>query len=113
MHPAREVAFRHLLMDDAAPRRHPLDVTSRDSAVVTHTIAMLDGPGEHIRDGLNSTVGVPRKSRQIVLGNVIAEVVQKEERVEVGCVAECKRGAQVHGRALEGWLGLNQSLNGS
>ena len=76
MHPARRVTLRHFLMDDAAPRRHPLDVASRDSAVVTHAIAMLHGSGEHVRDGLDPPVGVPREPRQIVLGNVIAEVVE-------------------------------------
>src|SRR5437764_5388990 len=103
MHPARRITFWHLLMDDAAAGRHPLDFAGRDSSMVAHAIAVLHGPGEHIRDGLNPTVGVPRKSRQIVLGNVIAEVVEKEKGVEVGRVAESDRAAQVYARTFQGW----------
>src|SRR6476646_12116389 len=113
MHPAGRVAFRHLLMDDAAPGGHPLDVAGCDSAAVAHAITVLHSSGEHVRDGLNSTVGVPRKSRQIVFGNVVAEVVEKEEWVEIGCVAESERTAQVHARPFQGWLGLDEAFNGS
>src|SRR6185312_15383744 len=113
MHPARRIAFRHLLMDDASPCRHPLDIARRNGAVVAHAIAVLHGSRQDVRDGLDSTVGVPREPRQIVLGNVIAEVVEKEKWVELGCVAESERAAQVHARAFERRLGPDESLNGS
>src|SRR5690242_14911443 len=113
MHPARRVTFRHFLMDDAAACRHPLDIAGRDSAAVAHAIAVLHGSSEHVRDGLNPAVGVPREPRQIVLGNVITEVIEKEKRVEVGCVAESERASQAHARTFQGWLGPDESLNGS
>ena len=53
---------------------------------------------------------MPREARQIVLRNVIAEVVEEEERVELGCIAEAERAAQVHARAFEGRLGFDQPL---
>src|SRR6266852_3951649 len=99
MHPARRVTFRHLLMDDTPPCRHPLDVAGGDRATIAHAIAVLHGCRQDVCDGLDSAVWVPREPRQIILGNVIAEVVEEEERVEVGCVAESERAAQVYTRA--------------
>src|SRR6267142_194266 len=113
MHPARLVAFGHLLMDDAASRSHPLDVAGRNGAVVAHAVAVLHGPRQDVCDGLDSAVGMPREPRQIVLRNVIAEVIEKEKRVEIGCVAKSERATQVHARAFQGWLGFDKSLNGS
>src|SRR6267378_2339871 len=113
MHPSQLVAFRHLLMNDASPGGHPLDVAGRDSTVVAHAIAVLHGSRQDVCDGLDSAVRVPRESGQIVLGNVIAEVVEKQKRVEVGCVAETEGTAQVHARAFECWLGLNEPLDGT
>ncbi len=74
---------------------------------------MLDRTGQDIGDGFNSAVGVPREAREIVLRNVVAEIVQKEKRIEVRCIAETKRPAQVNSRALEGRLGSDEPLDGS
>ena len=106
MHPARLVALGHLLVDDPAARRHPLDVAGGDGAVVAHAVAVLHGSGEDVGDGLDAAVGMPREARQVILRNVVAEVVEEQERVEVGCVAEAERAAQMHARAFEGRLGL-------
>ena len=100
-------------MDDAAPRRHPLDVAGRDGAAVAHAVAVLHGSGEDVRDGLDPAMRMPREARQVVLGNVIAEIVEEEKRIEVGCVAEAERAAQVHARTFQGRLGFDESLNGS
>ncbi len=77
MHAAGLVAFRHLLVNDAAPRRHPLDVAGGDGAAIAHAVAMLHGSRQHVRDGLDPAVRVPREARQIVFGHVIAEVVKQ------------------------------------
>ena len=92
-------------MDDAAARRHPLDVAGGDGAAVAHAVAVLDGSGEDVRDGLDPAMGMPGKARQVILRNVIAEVVEEEERIEVGGIAEAERAAQMHARAFERWLG--------
>jgi hypothetical protein len=113
MHAAGVVAFGHLLMDDAAARRHPLNVAGRDGALVPHAVAMLDGSGQDVRDGLDAAVGVPRETRQVILRNVVAEVVEQQKRVEIGSVAEAERAAQVHARAFEGRLGFDEPLNWS
>ncbi len=112
MRPAA-IALGHLLVDDAAARGHPLHVAGADRAMVAHAVAMLDGPGQHVRDGLDAAVRMPRKARQIILRNVIAEIVEQQERIEVGGVAETERAAQMHARAFERGLGLNKPFNWS
>ena len=110
MHPARLVALRHLLMDDAAARRHPLHVARGDGAAVAHAVAVLDGSREHVGDGLDAAVRMPGKAGQIVLGNVVAEIVQQQERIEVGRVAEAERAAQMDARAFQRRLGLESDV---
>src|SRR5260370_29489464 len=113
MHPARLIALRHLLMNDAAPCRHPLHVPRGDSAMVANAMAMLDGSRQNVRDCLDSPVRMPREPCQIVLGDIVTKVVEKEKRVEVGRVAEPERPAQVHASAFERWLGLDEPLDRS
>ena len=100
-------------MDDAAPRGHPLDIAGGDGAAVAHAVAVLDGPGEDVGNGLDPAMRMPRESGQIILRDIIAKIIEQEERVELGRVAEAERAAQMHARAFEGWLGLDQPLNGS
>src|SRR5579872_4726808 len=100
-------------MDDAAARRHPLHVAGSDSSAIPHAVAVLHGAGEDIGDGFDAAVGVPREARQVVLWNVVAEVVQKQERVEFGGVAEAECAAQVHAGAFHGRFGFDKPLDGS
>src|SRR5882762_616018 len=68
---------------------------------------------EHIGDGLDPAVRMPGKARQIVIRNVVAKVVQQEKGVELRSVPEPESTAQVHARAFESRLRLNQALNRS
>jgi len=113
MHAARLIALGHLLVDDAAARRHPLDVAGRDGAMVSHAVAVLDGAGQHVGDGFNAAMRVPREACQVILRNVVAEIVEQQERVEVRCVAEAERAAQMDAGAFEGGLGFNEPFDGS
>jgi len=90
MHAARRVAFGHLLVDDPAPRRHPLHVAGADSAVVPHAVAVFHGPSEHVGDGLDPAVRMPRKARQVIRRYVVAKIVQEQERVEVDVLPKPK-----------------------
>ena len=98
-------------MDNSATRRHPLNVAGADGPVISHAVAVLDSSGEDIGDGFDPAMRVPGETGQVVLRNVIAEVVKKEERVELAGVAETERTAQMHARAFDGWLGLDQSFH--
>src|SRR6266849_8827507 len=100
-------------MNDAAAGGHPLDVAWGDRAAIAHAVAVLNRTGPHVRDGLDSTMRVPWKTFEIILGNVVAKIVEKKEGIEVGGVAETERAAQVNARAFERWFGLDQSFHGS
>jgi hypothetical protein len=56
---------------------------------------------------------MPRESCQIILRDVIAKVIQEEERVKVGCVTEAEGSAQMHAGALERRFGLNEAFYGT
>src|SRR4051812_8230356 len=42
MHAALAVALRHLLMEDAAARRHPLHITSAEAAAIAEAVTVID-----------------------------------------------------------------------
>ena len=107
MHSAQQVAFGHFLVDDAPARRHPLNIAGSDGAVVSHAIAVLDRSGEHIGDRFDAAMRMPRKPRQVIVRNIIAEIIEQQERVEVRRVAEAEGPAQMNACAFEGWLGFN------
>ena len=100
-------------MNDPPAGRHPLYVASGDGAAVPHAVAMLHGAGKDIRDGFDAAVGVPRKACQVIGGHVVAEVVEQQERIEIGGVAETERAAKVDAGAFHRGLGLDDPFHGS
>src|SRR5262249_44043075 len=105
--------LRHLLMDDAASGRHPLDVAGRNRAAVAKTVTMLDGPREDVRDRFNAAMRMPREAIEIVLGHVVPEVIEQEKRIVIGGLSEAQRGTKVAASALERRLGCEHFLDGS
>jgi hypothetical protein len=57
---------------------------------------MVYRPGENIRDRLNSAMWMPGKPGKIVLRSFIAEIVEQQKRVELGCCTEPKSTVQQH-----------------
>ena len=102
MHAALRVALRHLLVQDAAAGRHPLHVARSEIAAIAQAVAVLDIAGEHIGDGLDAAMRMPGKSGAILVRPVVAEIVQQEERIELGGVAEAESAAQVHAGPFDG-----------
>ena len=51
--------------------------------LVAEAVAVLDGAGEDVGDRLDAAVRMPGKAREVVLGTVVAEVVEQQERVEL------------------------------
>src|SRR6202022_1211119 len=100
VHPVLLITLGHFLVDDPATCGHPLNIASSDGAAVADAVAVLHGSGEDIGDGLNAAMRMPGEARQVILRNVIAEVVEKQERIEVGCIAESECAAQVNSRAF-------------
>ena len=113
VHAAGGIALGHFLMNDAAAGGHPLHVAGGDGAAVAHAVAVLDGAGEDVGDGLDAAMRMPGEAGQVVLRDVVAEIVEQEERIEVGGVAETERAAQMDAGAFEGGLGFDQTFDGS
>jgi hypothetical protein len=72
---------------------------------------MLDGSSEHVSDRLNSAVWVPGKTSEVVFRDIIPEVVKQEEGIEVRCIAEAERAAEMYAGAFESRFGLDESLH--
>src|SRR5215471_9071120 len=106
------IALRHFLMDNAAAGSHPLHVARRDGAPIPHAVAMLHRPRENVRNRLDPTMGMPWETGEILLRNVVAEVVEEQERIEIGRVAETERPAQMYTRAFDRGLGFDHALHG-
>jgi hypothetical protein len=107
MHPAVWIALWHLLVDDSAPRRHPLDVAGPNHTSVPDTVTVLDRPRQDVSDGLDAAVWVPGEAGQVILRPLIAEVIEKKEGIEVGRGAKAKGAAQVYARTFKGRLRLD------
>ena len=103
MHAALRVSLRHLLVQDAAAGRHPLHVAGRHLALVAQAVAVLDRARQHVGNRLDAAVRMPRKSRQIIFGIVVAEIVQQQERIELLGLAETEGALQLHARAFDAW----------
>src|ERR1051326_3564438 len=110
MHPAGLITFRHFLVNDAAARGHPLNITGTDGAAVSHTVPVIDISREDVRDGLDPAVRVPRKPGQIVLGHVIAKIIEQQKRIEVLGIAETERAPQMHAGALDSRFRANDTV---
>src|SRR5581483_6363190 len=96
MHAAARVALRHFLMQDAPAGRHPLYVAGFEIAAIAEAVTVLDGAGEHISNGFDAAVRMPRKAGAIIVRPVVAEIVEQQERVEFGRIAEAERAIELH-----------------
>src|SRR5439155_17172539 len=75
--------LRHLLVENAAARGHPLNVTGPDAAAVAERILVLDLPFPDDRDRLDPAVWVVGEAR-LVGGRVgRLEMVEEQEGIEV------------------------------
>ena len=69
-------------MHDAATGGHPLHRARTQQADIALVVAVPHAPGEHIGHGLEATMRVIRKARNVVAGLFAAKMVQHQERVQ-------------------------------
>src|SRR5271166_4252108 len=100
MHSSHRIALWHLLVDDPAPCRHPLNIAGSNRAAVPHAVAVLYRSGEDVRNGLDAAMRMPRKSRKIIRRNIVAEVIEQQKWIEVRRIAETECSPQMHTRAF-------------
>src|SRR5579871_138508 len=94
-------------MQDAAAGRHPLHIPSGHLAFVSQAVAVFDGAGENIGDGLDSAMGMPGKSCPVVVRVIVAEIIQQKKGIELFRLAEAEGALQSDARAFNGGLRLN------
>jgi hypothetical protein len=98
-------------MHDAAARGHPLNVAGAERATIAEAVAVLDAAGENVSNGLDAAVRMPRKTGEIILRPVVAEIIEEEERIGFLRVTESERAAQLYASAFDGGLGLHDAFN--
>src|SRR5262249_4080177 len=111
MHPTTRISVRHLLVEYAASGRHPLHVSSPEAALITQAVTVIDRAGQHIRDCLYASMGVPWKSRAVLVRTIIAEVVEQQERVKFLGSPESKGAVELHPGSLDGRFRLDDPFH--
>ena len=111
MHASARVALRHLLVENPAPGRHPLNVAGAQLAAIAEAIAVVDRSGEHVGDGLDAAMGVPGETGTVVIGPIVAKIVEQEKGIELPGISESECTPQLHARAFDGGLGLDNAFD--
>src|SRR4051812_12436317 len=111
MHASAGIALWHLLMQDAAAGGHPLHVACTHAALVAEAVAMLHRSGEHIRDGFDAAMWMPRETGHVVLRVVVAEVIEQQKGIELVRLAEAEGTLQANSRTFHGRLGVDDLLD--
>src|SRR5436190_2711510 len=101
MHPPLRVPLGHLLVEDAAARGHPLHVAGAERAAVAEAVAMRHFAGQHVGDGLDAAMRMPRESLEEVRRTIVPEIVEEQKRIELGGVAEPESTVQLDACALD------------
>ena len=113
MHLAARVAQGHFLMQDARSGGHPLHRSRPKPATIAKAVGMLDRARQHICDGLDPAMGMPRKAVAVEHGVVVAEIIEQQERVQLGRVLEAKGAVQMHACPLHRGFGAAGFQNGA
>ncbi len=74
---------------------------------------MVDRAGQHVGDGLDAAVRMPGKAAQVVVGHVVAEVVEEQERIDVFGLAKAEGATQMDTGTLERGRGLDVGPDGT
>src|SRR5262249_61318586 len=111
MHAPLRIALRHFLVENSAPRGHPLHVAGSERTAVSEAVSMFDAPRQHIRDRLDPAVRMPWKSRPIVFGTIVAKIVEQQERIELARLAEAEGAAQLDTCAFDTRFGMDNCVN--
>src|SRR6266496_2805352 len=110
MHSAPRIPLRHLLMQNAAACGHPLHITRTHLSLVAQAAPVLDRSRHNIGDRLNPAVGMPWKYRQVVIGILVAEIVEQQKWIELIGLPEAKRTTDLYAGAFQRRFGFNNSF---
>ena len=90
------------MCEDAGAGGHPLGVAVGDHAAAAVRVLVLEDAVDHVGDGLEAAVRVPRRALRLARRVLdLAHLVEVDERVEVGEVDAGERPADREALALE------------
>ena len=90
MHAPALIAFRHLLVKDAAAGGHPLHVSRAEAAAIAQAVAVVHAAGEDVGDGFDPAVRMPREAGEIVVRVLVPKIIEQQERIEFRRIAEAE-----------------------
>jgi len=111
VHPATAIPFRHLLVENAASRCHPLHVASGHFSFIAQAVTVLDLAGQDVGDGFDAAMWMPGKSGRVIVGVIVTEIVQQEKWIEFPGFAEAKGALQLDARAFDSRLRFDNLLH--
>src|SRR5947209_7890038 len=80
--------------------RRPLQFAGAELAAIAQAVAMVDGAGKDVGDGLAAAMGMPGKTGAIIVGTIVAEIVEQQERIELARIAKAEGAPQLHAGAF-------------
>ena len=75
--------LRHFGMDDAAGGLHPLRPAGAQIAAIAHAVAVFHVAVEHVGERDETAMRMIRKTGDVLVGIVAAEMVEHQERIEI------------------------------
>ena len=101
-------------MEEPGAGGHPLRVAVADQATAAVGVGVAERPVEHVGDGLEAAVGVPRRALRLARGVLdLAHLVEVDERVEVGEVDALEGAPHREALALEAARGRGDRTHGA
>ena len=76
------------------------------AALVAQAVAVRHLAGQHVGDGLDAAMRMPRKAGQVIRRILVAKIVQQQERIELRGLAEAEGALQLHAGAFDGGFGF-------
>src|SRR6266481_5450739 len=103
----------HFLVHDAAPSSHPLNIAGTDTSGVAERVFVVHDAGKNVGHGFNSAMGMQRETGFVVAPLRGSKVVQQQKRIEIVQGLRSNASLQLHTRAFDDRLRLNDLLDRS
>ena len=81
-----------------------MHVAGAKRAAIAQAVAVVHRPPQDIGDGLDAAVGMPGKPGPVIVGAIVAEIVQQEKRIELAGVAKAEGPTQLYAGPFDGRL---------
>jgi hypothetical protein len=75
--------------------------------MIAQAIPVFNGAGQDVGDRFNPPMRVPGKTGEVILRQIISKIIQEQERIELGRVAEPESPAQTHPGTFQRRLRFN------